>query len=73
MSATPLRPRVPKRLTVEALCQRHNELVFERQALRSSGAAAAALEQNRLKIVQCQWELAHALIDRHAAAPAVAA
>jgi hypothetical protein len=73
MPATLLRPRVQKRLTVEALCERHNELVFERQALRSAGAGSAALEQNRLKIVRCQWELAHALIDRHSAAPAVAA
>jgi hypothetical protein len=73
MTATLLRPRVRKRLTVEALCARHNALVFERQALRSSGAASAALERNRLEIVRCQWELAQALIDRHATAAAAVA
>jgi hypothetical protein len=41
------------------------ELVTERQTLRSAGAPPAALEQNRLRIARAQWELAHALIDRH--------
>jgi hypothetical protein len=41
------------------------ELVAERQDLRSNGAAPAAIERNRLAIARAQWELAHALIDRH--------
>ncbi|MDQ2983243.1 MAG: hypothetical protein M3R70_04875 [Actinomycetota bacterium] len=80
MSATSLRPRIParirrarSRLSVEALCERHYSLVRERQELRSAGATAAALEGNRIKIVRCQWEMSHALIDRHAAATAAAA
>jgi hypothetical protein len=41
------------------------ELVVERQELRSRGAAPAAIERNRVQIARAQWELAHALIDRH--------
>jgi hypothetical protein len=50
---------------VEALTLRIYELVAERQALRSRGASAASLERNRLQIARAQWELGHALIDRH--------
>jgi hypothetical protein len=40
-------------------------LVAERQGLRADGASEAALERNRLQIARAQWELGHALIDRH--------
>jgi hypothetical protein len=51
--------------TVEALTLRIAALVVERQHLRGASAADADLEQNRLRIARTQWELAHALIDRH--------
>jgi hypothetical protein len=51
--------------TVEILAVRIAELVVERQQLRVSGAPPAAVERNRLQIARAQWELAHALIDRH--------
>lgn len=40
-------------------------LVAERQELRESGASEGALERNRLRLARAQWELGHALIDRH--------
>jgi hypothetical protein len=40
-------------------------LVAERQQLRERGAGQASLERNRLQIARAQWELGHALIDRH--------
>jgi hypothetical protein len=45
-------------------------LVVERQGLRRRGASGAALERNRLRIARAQWELGHALIDRHLPQPA---
>jgi hypothetical protein len=51
--------------TVEALTLRIAALVVERQQLRSAHAGVADLEPNRLQIARAQWELAHALIDRH--------
>jgi len=36
-----------------------------RQELRRGGATAAEIERNRVQLVRAQWELAHALIDRH--------
>jgi hypothetical protein len=45
-------------------------LVAERQGLRSRGAGAAALERNRLRLARAQWELGHALIERHLPQPA---
>ena len=48
-------------------------LVAERQELRGSGAAEAAIERNRLQIARAQWELAHALIERHLPAVETAA
>jgi hypothetical protein len=59
----------------DTLVQLHATLVVERQQLRLGGAPAEDLERNRLEIVQCQWELSQALIDRHAppaAAPSAA-
>jgi hypothetical protein len=51
--------------TVEALTLGIAALVVERQQLRSANAGVADLERNRLQIARAQWELAHALIDRH--------
>jgi hypothetical protein len=59
----------------ETLKQLHTTLVDERQELRRDGAAAEELERNRLAIVQCQWELSSALIERYlprTAAPSAA-
>jgi hypothetical protein len=50
---------------VEALTLRVAQLVVERQELRIRGASAVSLERNRLQIARAQWELGHALIDRH--------
>ncbi len=58
------------RSTVEALTLRIAELVAERQGLRNRGAGDASLERNRLHIARAQWELGHALIDRHLPQPA---
>jgi hypothetical protein len=75
--AAPLRPLIPARFrrrsrarTVEALLEEIRRLVGERQVLRERTCSAAALEQNRRKIARAQWELSHALIDRHQTAPA---
>ena len=52
-------------MSVEVLTGRLATLVVERQELRRGGAAPAAIERNRLQIARAQWELAHALIERH--------
>jgi hypothetical protein len=52
-------------MTVESLVLRIAELVTERQDLRNAGAPQAAIERNRVQLARAQWELAHALIDRH--------
>jgi hypothetical protein len=54
------------RPTVEALLARIDGLARERQDLRSRHAKRGALERNRLALVRSQWELSHALIERHA-------
>jgi hypothetical protein len=51
--------------SVEVLIVHIAELVAERQELRGAGASAIAIERNRLQLVRAQWELAHALINRH--------
>jgi hypothetical protein len=64
-----------RQLDPEVLTQLHTRLVDERQELRRQGAPAEELERNRLAIVQCQWELSQALIERYlppAAAPSAA-
>ena len=64
-----------RQLDPEGLTQLHANLVDERQQLRGQGAPAVELERNRLAIVQCQWELSQALIERYlppAAAPSAA-
>ena len=62
--------RSRSRSTVEALTLRVAQLVVERQELRIRGANAVSLERNRLQIARAQWELGHALIDRHLPEPA---
>ena len=57
--------RSRNRRSVEALALLIAELVAERQDLRGAGAPRAAIERNRLQIARSQWELAHALIERH--------
>jgi len=55
---------------VEHLTLQIAGLVAERQELRVRGASIASLERNRLQIARAQWELGHALIDRHLPEPA---
>jgi hypothetical protein len=70
------RPRRTGQTDLEGLKELHTTLVDERQQLRSNGAPAEELERNRLAIVNCQWELSRALIERYlepsAAAPSAA-
>jgi len=64
-----------RQLDLESLTQLHTTLVDERQQLRRNAAPTEELERNRLAIVQCQWELSRALIERYlppAAAPSAA-
>jgi hypothetical protein len=65
--------RTRSRSSVELLTVRIAALVAERQELRASGAATAAIERNRLQIARAQWELSHALIERHLPAAQTAA
>jgi hypothetical protein len=58
---------------VEELQERIAELVCERQDLRAFGASRVWLERNRAQLVRSQWDLSHALIERHARQPAVRA
>jgi hypothetical protein len=74
MSASALRPvarrrfrRERRRLGVQALQERVAALALQRQELRDSGAAPAALERNRVALAHAQWELSHALIELHLA------
>jgi hypothetical protein len=62
ISARPVRA---ERRDPETLVQLHAALVAERQQLRLGGATLDDLEQNRLAIVDCQWELSRALIERY--------
>ena len=64
------RSRTPA--SADELAAQIAHLVAERQQLREHGASEASLERNRLQIARAQWELGHALIDRHLPAePAV--
>jgi hypothetical protein len=56
--------------SAEELTTRIAGLVAERQELRARDASEASLERNRLQIARAQWELAHALIERHLPQPA---
>jgi hypothetical protein len=51
--------------TVEALTELLGSLTLERQSLRASDASSIALERNRVAIARAQWDLSHALIERH--------
>jgi hypothetical protein len=55
---------------VEELHELIAELVHERQQLRASGASHTSLERNRRQLARSQWELSHALIERHVPRPA---
>ena len=72
MSATVLRPAVPSRFrrghtrpTVETLLDEISRLTVERQRLRDRGVNGSRLERNRVRLARKQWELSHALIERH--------
>jgi hypothetical protein len=52
-------------LGVEELQESIAALVHQRQWMRTSGASQASLERNRLQLVRSQWQLAHALVERH--------
>jgi hypothetical protein len=80
MNATELRPARPTRFrrghsrpTVEDLMGQIGALTAERQRLREGGANSVRLERNRIKLVRTQWELSHALIERHLPADSRAA
>jgi hypothetical protein len=51
--------------TVESLSEEIRGLVFERQTLRTVGAAREDLERNRVELVRVQQELVLALIQRY--------
>jgi hypothetical protein len=51
--------------TVESLAEDIRGLVYERQTLRAVGAERAALERNRVELVQRQQDLVDALIRRY--------
>jgi hypothetical protein len=72
MSLSHLRPPTPTRFrrrasnrSVELLEDRIAKLASERQSLRDRGASESSLERNRIKLARAQWELSHALIERH--------
>jgi hypothetical protein len=44
-------------------------LVCERERLRANDGSGELLEQNRLEIGRCQYELSRALISHHLAQP----
>lgn len=51
--------------SVEALLSELDELSRQRQELRTRQVDTAELEQNRIAIVEAQWALSQALIDRY--------
>ena len=57
--------QVIKLPNVESLSEEIRGLVYERQTLRSVGAAAQELERNRIELVRVQQELVLALIQRY--------
>ena len=59
-----------RELSVEALLQQLERLTRERQDLRQVLAEPRTLEQNRLAIVEAQWDLSRALIRRYLPAAA---
>jgi hypothetical protein len=64
--ASPTLLRMPRaEPDVEALLERIRGLVAERQRLRSSGAPAAELEENRRRLTDAQWQLSRSLVELH--------
>jgi hypothetical protein len=59
-----------RELSVETLLLQLEQLTRERQDLRLDRAEVGDLEQNRLAIVQAQWDLSRALIRRYLPAAA---
>jgi hypothetical protein len=55
---------------IEQLNEEIRTLVRERQDLRTRGADRTDLEDNRRRIVSCQWRLAHAYSAHYAPRPA---
>jgi hypothetical protein len=51
--------------SVETLLSRLDELSRQRQDLHYRDVDPAELEQNRIAIVEAQWALSQALIDRY--------
>jgi hypothetical protein len=51
--------------SVETLLYQLDLLSRQRQDLRTREADGAELEQNRIAIVEAQWALSQALIDRY--------
>ena len=71
-TATVVRPTVPSRFrrghtrrSVETLVKEISDLTMERQRLRDAGVNGTRLERNRVRLARKQWELSHALIERH--------
>jgi len=62
MNAISLRKSEP---TVEKLQHDLSALVALRQDIRARGESDEVLEQNRLEIARCQWQLSYALIERY--------
>ena len=52
---------------IATLTAEGDRLVHERQIMRDSGADEVELERNRLRIIDTQWQLAHALIEAYSA------
>jgi hypothetical protein len=52
-------------MNVEEVQLKIDRLTAERQDLRAAGAGRARLEENRLELVQAQWSLSRALIEKH--------
>jgi hypothetical protein len=50
---------------VETLSRKIEQIVVERQELRASGAAPAALEENRRRLGSAQAQLSRLLIERY--------
>ena len=57
------------RSDVEALVERIDKLVRERQDLRRQGASLDVIERNRLELGEAQRDLSLALIDAHHGPP----
>ena len=52
-------------VSVEALLEHIDDLSRQRQELRAEHASVDTLEENRLAIVEAQWDLSRALVKRY--------